>query len=69
MDIEAKISKSNLTLLISLVALWAGEYFKLQILRLVAIHLVIPTCVIQVIVLIAYAIDYCIGIYKENNTH
>ena len=66
-NIDAKISKSNLSLLIALVALWAGEYYELPILRLVAIHIVIPASIIQIIVLIAYAVDYCMNIRKEHN--
>ena len=66
-DINAKISKSNLSLLIALVALWAGEYFRLPVLRIVAIHLFIPVCVINVIVLIAYGVDYCKNIFIGNN--
>ena len=66
-DIDTKISKSNLSLLIALVALWAGEYYQLPMLRLVALHIVIPVGVMQIIVLIAYTIAYCNNVRKGNN--
>ena len=66
-DIDAKVSKPNLSLLIALVALWAGEYYKLPILRLVALHIVIPVGVMQIIVLLAYTINYCNNVRKGNN--
>lgn len=53
-----KISKGNLTLVIALLTLGAGEYLKLKKLTLVGIHLCIATGVIQIAVLIGYLVWY-----------
>lgn len=66
-NFSAKISKPNLTILIALLAVGAGEYFDLTALRLIGIHLAIIAGIIQVIVLIAYAIDFCVSKYNKNH--
>ncbi len=64
-----KISKGNLTLVIALLTLGAGEYLKLKKLTLVGIHLCIATAVIQIAVLIGYLVWYWQKhvIYKNKN--
>ena len=63
------ISKPNLTILIAFIAIGFGEWLNLPTLRLIAIHLAIPACIIQVIVLIAYTVNYCIDIHKNNHNN
>lgn len=68
MDINLRnVSKPNLTILIALSAIGFGEYFDLTAMRLIGIHLAIIAGIIQVIVLVAYAIDFCVSKYNKNH--